>query len=163
MSNPYTDYKQAFPSNSGGGLYVKLEPDTTTKVRILSDAYWSESEYTDNETGETTKSDRYSWVVWNYETESAQVLSKGVSIFNRVVELAEDEDWGDPTSYDIKITRTGTMLETRYTIIPGKQSEITDEQSDAGATVDIEKAVPGALPIGRRVSGQAGEGSKVFN
>ena len=163
MSNPYTDYKKAFPSGGDSGLFAKLDPDTTTKFRIMSDAYYSIGEYTDPDTNETTHSDKYSWIVWNYDLKKAQILSKGVSVFNRIVELAEDEDWGDPQKYDIKISRTGTGLETRYSIVPGKQGEPTDEMSDAAANVDIESAVKGATLIQDRVNEQNTDAGKVFN
>lgn len=149
--NIYTQYKNQYTSGSGDSLFTDLQPDSTVRLRIMSDAYWNLSEYKDQDTGEVTHSDKYAWVVWNYDTQKAEILNKGISIFNQVADLAADEDWGDPQDYDIKITRTGKGLDTRYAVVPGKQSAATDAMDKAASEIDITKILKGAQPIGERL------------
>lgn len=58
------------------------------------------------------------------------------SIQDAIIALNDDEDWGDPISYDLKITRSGKDLETKYTIVPSNKATITDEiKANLDATV----------------------------
>lgn len=43
-----------------------------------------------------------------------------------IVSLSKDEDWGNPTQYDLKVVRDGDGLETKYTISP-KPKKALDE------------------------------------
>ena len=57
--------------------------------------------------------------VYNYQDKVIQILEitqKSVQKF--LTALIQDEDWGDPTSYDIVITKTGEKLETEYSVQP---------------------------------------------
>jgi hypothetical protein len=40
--------------------------------------------------------------------------------------LINDADWGDPREYDLKITRTGESLETKYTVSPKPKKELPE-------------------------------------
>jgi hypothetical protein len=147
MTNPYANYQSKFTSGGGDGLFTQT-PEGTVKLRIFSLAHYSLGEYTDPESGEKTHSDKYSWVVWNYDDDKAQILSKGKSVFNQIAELSQDEDWGDPTTYDIKITRTGKGMETRYSVVPSpSKGTLTEAQVEACEAIDLPKVVKGAIPI----------------
>ncbi len=57
-------------------------------------------------------------VCWDYETEMFRVVEitqKG--IIGEINKYCADEDYGDPSNYDIVITRTGSGLETRYEVL----------------------------------------------
>ena len=57
-------------------------------------------------------------LVWDYQKEQFSILQiSQKSILNEFMALiSDDEDYGDPSQYDIKITRTGQELLTRYSI-----------------------------------------------
>ena len=50
------------------------------------------------------------------------------SIQQQVKAIVDNEDWGDPKSYDINVTRTGDSLETKYTVQPSPHKPLTDEE-----------------------------------
>lgn len=59
----------------------------------------------------------------------AKVLEIGASILRNIVGFVQDDDYGDPTKYDLKIQKTGTGRDTRYSVTasPHKNS-ITEEE-----------------------------------
>lgn len=70
----------------------------------------------------------WAMVIWNYEISKIQILQIDQNwIKSSILEYAKDPDWGSPKNYDLKITKTGQKLETKYSVIPGKIAEITEE------------------------------------
>ena len=113
MSNIYQTHK---PTESGGGLYLKVADGDTVKVRFASEPAIYDNEYE----GKITT--RYAWVVWNVELKVAQVLAQSGTFYKNLANIASDTDYGDPTGYDIKIKREGEMLETKYHLTPGREN-----------------------------------------
>ena len=88
--------------------------------------------------------------VWNYQGQSVQVLEltqKGILAELEV--LANDPEWGDPTRYDLSITRTGEGLETRYAITPKPARDVSPEvlDADAAMTVNLDALYTGGDPF----------------
>jgi hypothetical protein len=55
------------------------------------------------------------FVVWNYKEECIQVLKiTQMGILKMIKSYKEDPDWGDIFSYDFKVERTGSSLQTEY-------------------------------------------------
>lgn len=58
--------------------------------------------------------------VWDYKGEQVKILEitqKGIQ--KDIQRLSEDPDWGNPTEYDLVITRVGqTLVDTKYNTIP---------------------------------------------
>jgi hypothetical protein len=120
MSNIYATHK---PEQGSGGLYLKFTDGQTVKVRIASEPAIFQSESQPNENGETRISTRYGWLVWNQDEQTAQIIQQSATFFKNLAVLAQDEEYGDPTGYDIKIKRVGQGLETTYTITPSANRE----------------------------------------
>lgn len=121
MGNIYKTYS---PPSSDGGTYLKFEDGVPVRVRIASEPVVYDSEYKDK------ISTQYSWIVWNYDLEKAQVMKLPVTGYRMIAELAADEeDWGDPTTYNLKVKRTGTSKETKYTINPSTAKEALSEDA----------------------------------
>ena len=57
--------------------------------------------------------------VWDYRNRGLYVLeiTQG-GVLNDLRTFVKDEDWGDLTTYDIKITKKGSGIETKYTVTP---------------------------------------------
>ena len=88
--------------------------------------------------------------VWNYQTSSVAVLEltqKGM--LSELAVLANDPEWGDPTRYDLSITRTGEGLETRYAITPKPARDVSPEvlDADAAMTVNLDALYTGDDPF----------------
>lgn len=74
--------------------------------------------------------------VWNYSTSSVQLFQASqVSILDTLAALLSDEDVAkEPGSWDFELNRTGTGMETRYTVVlkPGKRKgAVADEVTAA--------------------------------
>lgn len=161
-----------YTPKSGSGDFLKLADGETVTLRIVSETYYRENlsidgdlvkrgDYTDEQwkkmgdDPDVKKSDRFIWGVWvrksdkdPQKTDKAFVFEVGASIYNAVKALAADSDYGDPRKYDIKITRTGQLLETKYSVIPGKNTDdVSNDEGNAVLELDIERKVKGARPL----------------
>ena len=57
--------------------------------------------------------------VFNLETETIQVCQFGQKmLIQELTAIVQDEDTSDLTQFDLKLSRTGLMLETRYALRP---------------------------------------------
>lgn len=59
-------------------------------------------------------------LVWDYQAEEFRILSmtQKKSLIDPLNNYARDPDYGDPQGFDIKITRSGSGLDTEYTLLP---------------------------------------------
>jgi hypothetical protein len=130
-----------------GSRYTKLEKGDTV-IRALSSAivgwqYWTgenkpvrlreNPKKTPIDMREDSKLKHFwAFAVWNYDTKALEVLElTQSSIQKAILSLINDEDWGDPKGYDIKITRTGDGLDTEYAVTPRPKKDIPSEAVEA--------------------------------
>jgi hypothetical protein len=92
------------PTQSGG--FLKIEDGKTVILRIASEPVIFQSEYKGNLTT------RYAWVVYNMAEDAAQIFSQSARFFSNLAVYAKDDEYGDPTTYNIKVTRNGTDTNT---------------------------------------------------
>lgn len=131
-------YKTHTPKSEGSGLYLKLEDNETVKIRIVSEPAIYETEYKDKATGEVRISTRYAWIVWNQETKTPQIMQQSATFFRSIANLAQDDEYGDPVGYDIKITRNGTGTDTTYAVVPSANRDILDDGAkEAIESIDL--------------------------
>lgn len=70
------------------------------------------------------------WVlhVWDYLQEGLYVMEiTQIGIIKALENYATSEDWGDLTSYDFKIKKEGTGMDTEYTVIPVPHKALSDK------------------------------------
>lgn len=128
------------------GNYAKFPEGETIKFRILTSPIvgW---EYFNNDNKpvkqkapfSSVPSDSKEWrkpkefwafVIWNYNEEKVQIMEiTQNSIKQDLFWLSRDSDWGNPMDYDIKITRTGKGLETKYNTVPWAKTEFVNEKA----------------------------------
>lgn len=148
------------------GNYMRLQQGEN-RFRILSNAitgteFWS----TDDQGGRTPNRRRpgvavdsrelgvdkhgkperakhfWAFAVWNNVAKSVQILQiTQKTIQDGIIALSQSEDWGDPiNAYDILVTKTGSGLDTEYTVMPGKPAPtdqaILDEYATAGINLE---------------------------
>ena len=145
MGEVVKDYSTHKPKESIS-QWLKLEEGTTT-IRVLSHSYHFDSHYIKSEnksydcagnaqTCQYSQSGsrprgRWAYVVLVRGDEITWKVSElGWSIFETVLQLAKDPDYGDPRNYDLKITRKGSGRETSYTVIPGKAGKLPKAETD---------------------------------
>jgi hypothetical protein len=145
MPNVYETYQ---PPASEGGTWLKLEDGESAKIRLTSEPYLVTKVFKDRESGEEKINTRYVWVVYNRLTKVGQILEAGVLVYKQVANYATDEDWGDPSEYDMTIKREGTGTDTRYYLTPSpKRIDLTVEERNAVMAVDLKNAYKDTTPI----------------
>jgi hypothetical protein len=169
------DHEQA--SNSGnGGLFIKLQPGEN-KVRILGLRLLFQTWSLDNRPiryrasvvdGKLAKpkhlpfngrvESRYGdekwkhiWycLVWSYTDQDLKVLEVSQStVQEQLSALDSDDDWGSLDSYDVKIIRTGELMETKYSVIGVPPKPIAKPIKDAlaSASINLDAIVYGTYP-----------------
>ena len=117
----YDEYKP--PETTG--KYFKWIDGHTHVVRLASEPVVFEKTFKDR------AGTRYAWLVWNIEEKTAQVLEGPLTLFKMIQNFAKDPDYGDPEMYSFKMTRTGTGLETEYSVVPSPIKCTLGELNDA--------------------------------
>ena len=75
--------------------------------------------------------------VWNYDDQCVQVWEiTQKSVFDALHEITKEPDFGHPNTFDIRITRKGEGLETKYTVIPVPGPIVPDVEK-AMATLSV--------------------------
>jgi len=94
--------------NGSGGVFLRLkEKGQQIRVRLVSEPLHYIDTLPD---GKELK--KVAWVVIHKELvdgkphKSVKVYEAGPMVFNAIKALVKSEDWGDPTQYDLTITRT---------------------------------------------------------
>ncbi len=148
---------------SSGGNYLKLR-EGPNKIRALSSpllvwVYWEDTPEgrrpvrSSFENKPNVADVKHCWIleVWDYHSGSIAVAEfTQASIQEGLRDLARNPAWGDPRQYDITITRKGTGLETKYTLMPSPKSELPADIQAAVDTsnIDLEVMLEGGNPFG---------------
>lgn len=70
----------------------------------------------------------WAFVVWDYSDNSLKILEVSqATVQSGITDLARSEDWGAPYEYDIKITKSGTDKNTKYSVQPTPKKEVSEE------------------------------------
>ena len=130
------------PKPSGGGYTKCLKGDTILRFlgNPITDWEWWESIHgtekpvrvsnmRDIQDEHATQKAKHFWAcaVWNYKSNCVEIWQINQrTIQEAIMNLINDPDWGDPREYDLKITRTGESLETKYTVSPKPKKELPE-------------------------------------
>src|ERR1700677_3528782 len=126
------------PKASGG--YMKLQ-DGENRIRIITQPIIGWEDWTLDKKPVRFKMDNkplkaidpkqtvrhfWSFVVWNYAEEQIQILHlTQATIRNSIEALCNDDDWGQPFFYDLKIIKKGEGKDTEYMINPMPHKEVS--------------------------------------
>ncbi len=132
---------EGYEAPKGGSNYFKFEKGEN-RIRILSRPILGWLDWQDNKPiryrmnekpakpVDPKKPVRHFWamVVWNYRHEAIQVMEiTQATIQQSITSLASDPEWGNPSKYDIKITKTGEGMETSYSVNPSPHKPLAEE------------------------------------
>jgi hypothetical protein len=80
----------------------------------------------------------WAMIVWNYKENKIQILElTQAKLRQGILILANDDEWGDPRKYDLKIVKTGEGLETTYELTPSPHKKRGDEINAAVKAMKI--------------------------
>lgn len=140
MSNAWNDLE----TGSGAGAFIKLA-EGANKVRIVADpvSYWKNMEhdpkltYLTKEAAAKDKDAKPRFVCWAIDRVDGAIkkLDFTGSIVGQIKTLRNDPEYafdGSVFPYDITINRTGSGMETRYTVTAARQNTpLTDVEQAA--------------------------------
>lgn len=140
-------------NTSNGGNYLKVQDWETIKIRILTDSItwweyfrvnWEKTtpvrqqkpfDTVPNDSKDGAKPKEF-WAFWiyNYEEKRVQIWEVTQGTIKQVIfNLYKDPDFWDPKWYDIKISRTGKWLDTKYNVVPLNKWDFKDKDIIAEA------------------------------
>ena len=89
-------------------------------------------------------------VVWNFVESRIQIMEiTQASVQGPILDLASNEDWGDPREYNLTINKKGQKLDTEYTVQPSPKTPVPAEalaQLNATA-IDLDALYRGEDPF----------------
>lgn len=149
----------------GGGSYTRLL-DGETRIRILSQAIvgwedWLDKKpvrYRMNEKPKVSfdpkKPIKHFWafIVYNHTVNQIQIMQiTQATIRSSLEALSKDQDWGSPYFYDIKITRTGEGVDSKYTVNPSPHKPVSEEilKEFKDKPINLEALFDGADPFSK--------------
>jgi len=140
------------------GIFLRLrKKGDQIKIRLVS----TPVHYQDEFQGKTRE--RFAWLVIDRSDGQIKVFNAGVSIYLIIKGFAEDKDWGDPTKYDLTITRTEESTANYYRVVPSpNKSEVTKEELKVikDSHIDLKKLFEGKGK-GTNTFGEVKQGSEL--
>ena len=138
------DYE--IPTAGSGGLFAKLEKGEN-RFRILAKPvfgyiYWSEStpmrvkSPTDVPTGEKSKH-FWNMPVWMNDEVKYMEIDKA-TVLKDLAALDSNKEWGNLLEYDVIVTRSGEMMDTKYNTNPCKPTKLAAEAIEAWSDAKAE-------------------------
>lgn len=156
MAEAINIYKEYEAPSGDGGQYLKFEAGKAVKIRIASEPYIFRDVYKDKVTGKTRESVKYAWVVFDFGADQAKIMQLPVTGFKALQAIAADDDWGDPTKYNLTVIPQGAGKERVYQINPAPvKGELSAEQLEKVVQIELAKAIPNAIPLVEAHKGKA--------
>lgn len=139
---------QGYVAPKAAGNYLKLQAGET-KIRILSrpvvgwldfdaDGHPVRTKYVMGVPApkqmSPDKKVKHFWafIIWNRTEERIQIYEVTQSTVQEALDsYINDEDWGDPSEYDIKISKSGEGLKTKYVVTAVKPEPIKEHVKEA--------------------------------
>lgn len=115
------------PKSNNEGFLTLKQKNEQIKIRIVSDPYIFKEGYT-NPTGETIINEKFAVVCIDRADGKVKSFKGGMQIFKAIQKHIENEDWGDPKTYDFTITRTEEKPNYYSVMASPKKSELTEEE-----------------------------------
>jgi len=127
------------------GAFLKLKEIGTANIRFFGEPIMFQKVTNFNEKKEEKTRFATLCLYRNPQSKESEVkvFEFGWTVQKQLGVLNSDEDWGDPTGYDIQVKRQGEGLQTEYFITPRQKKPLSDADSAliAANTIDLRKAV----------------------
>lgn len=74
----------------------------------------------------------WAFIVWDYSDSNLKILEvTQATVQGGITDLSRSEDWGVPWEYDIKISKSGSDKNTKYTVQPTPKKKVADNVLEA--------------------------------
>lgn len=93
----------------------------------------------------------WAFPVWNYASKSVQILEiTQTTIMGAIQSLVNNPKWGSPQEYDLTVNRTGSGLDTEYSVMPNPKTPLDEEikKSFLEKKINLEELFVGKDPFG---------------
>lgn len=147
MVNGDNKFRVLSEAITGFELWINKKPvrrplNTFTKEELLSADI--------NTFTNVLRTPQYFWafVVWNYAEKKVQILQiSKKTILDGFLGILSS--WGEPTDYDITITRKGEKTDTTYLVLPNKPEKLHKDIKEIyeGVTVNLKALFEGKDPF----------------
>jgi hypothetical protein len=122
------DLYGSYTPPKGSGNFFSLEDRKSARVRFQSEPFVYRDEFKQPD-GKIKISTRYAWLIWNHNEKRPQALKMSGTFYTSLATLVKNPDWGNPSEYDIEITRAGTGTDTIYTVNGARKNIDLDEDA----------------------------------
>jgi hypothetical protein len=139
------------------GQYIKLTAGQNKTLKILDHPYVATKAWEDN------VSNRFYWLVWDYDMQSVRILEQGKSVFDQIARIIEKYPNGEqmPSAFDINIEREGGgQNDTKYFVTPfptsgempdikqliNKTDELRHTLREKNKAISLKDIIAGAKP-----------------
>ena len=94
-----------------------------------------------------TVTEVFHWVVIDREDGKARIYTASPMVYKAIKAYAQKDQWGDPTKYDIEVTRTEDPG-NYYTVSPfPDKSDLTDDELKLISEINVKKNIPNARAL----------------
>lgn len=131
LSDPTIGYKYRTKKGAKEGkestaLWVREEKDIPWED-VIEGEYWPQCSYT------------WAFVVRDYQKNDLSILEiSKKKILEQLLNQRKSKGFGDPTTYDITITKSGVKKDTKYVLTVSAPEPITQEIDDALAETPVD-------------------------
>lgn len=100
----------------------------------------------DEKSGKPKINEIMAFYIYSYDEDKIMIASfSQATIKKEILALANDEEWGHPSGYDITIKKTGDGFQSRYTVTPSPKKALAKTVQavvdEAEASFDLDKAL----------------------
>lgn len=142
------------------GQFIKIEPGSFVKLRLVGEGHTFNKDFN----GEVSQ--RFLSVVLYRnavrKVSEVKIFEFGWGIMGQVNKLYKDEDFGPLDQYDIKVSREGEGMKTRYTVQAMAKKPLTAEELALIAAAKIDLAAIAGNKVAPAASNESEEGYDPF-
>lgn len=127
------------------GVWLKFVPGEPFTLRILTtDPLVTSESYEDKRTGETRVDTKFSFIVYNFTLDKAQVLKTTPKTAQRIAEIHLDDEYGaDIRKVDVRITPPEKNEIKAYLVeVLQKTRTLTNDQIKEAQAISLEDLMP---------------------
>lgn len=151
MSTPNYQSGYDVPIGGGGNYLTLTSKGQKERVRLLFAPIVFEETFPEGGKFESETAKRAAWVALKRNSDGSEPVTFKASamVYKAVQKLFRNEDWGDPSEYDVVVERTEEKG-AYYLVTPTKPKPLTDEEkaavaefvgADADDWADMQKGV----------------------